>query len=130
MSLSSIRLELARDQDFPEGSANRGYELMVPLDEAGRIDVELWRRERKNCRVWRFWEGEPDEYGHLRHTRGGAWAFHYDIEGDPDDDETGYRFDSHLFKEGEYISIREHDGAMRTFKVVSVKPVCAAHSPN
>ncbi len=126
MTLCTIRLELARDSDFPQGSTRHGYEFMAPLGEDGHIDVETWRKERKSCRVWRFWEGEPDEYGHLRHTRGGAWTFHYDIEGDPDDDEPGFRFDSHAFKEGEYVSIREHDGTLRTFKVAWVKPVCAA----
>ena len=52
---------------------------------------------------------------------GGAWAFHYDIHGPADDDETGYRFASHAFKPGEYVSIKEHDGALRTFRVVSVQ---------
>ena len=125
MSLSTIRLELARDRDFPDGSANHGYEFMAPLGEDGHIDIEGWRKQRKNCRVWRFWQGEADEYGHLRRTRGGRWTFHYDIEGDPEDDEAGYRFDSHAFHEGEYISIHEHDGSLRTFRVVSVKAVCA-----
>ena len=51
---------------------------------------------------------------------GGAWAFHYDILGDEDDDETGYRFGAHAFNPGEYVSIREHDDQLRTFRVVFV----------
>ncbi len=122
MSLMSIRLELARDHDFPQGSPTRGYEFVAPLDPDGHIDVDGWHRERKHCRVWRFWEGEADEYGHLIHTRGRKWAFHYDVEGDPDLDEAGYRFDSHCFVEGEYVSILEQDEQLRTFRVVSVRP--------
>jgi hypothetical protein len=118
----SIRLELARDQDFPDGSAAHGYEFVAPLDAEGHIDVDAWHKERKHCRVWRFWEGEPDEYGHLVHTRGRSWAFHYDVAGDPDQDESGYRFDSHRFVEGEYVSLREQDDELRTFRVVSVRP--------
>jgi hypothetical protein len=121
MTLRTIRLELARDRDFPEGSAARGYEFVAPLGTDGHIDPEGWRARRKDCRVRRFWEGEDDELGHLVHLRGGAWAFHYDIDGDPDVDEPGYKFDSHVFKEGEYVSIREQDGELRTFRVVTVR---------
>ncbi len=121
MTLKTVRLELARDHDFPSGSPERGYEMRVPLTDEGHIDAEGWRQNRAACRVTRFWEGEGDESGHLRHNRGGQWAFHYDIDGDPDDDEVGFKFESHIFKEGEYVSIREHDGALRTFRVVSVR---------
>ena len=68
-----------------------------------------------------FWQGEDDEIGHLVHKPGGAWAFHYDIHGDQDDDETGYRFASHAFAPGEYVSIREHDDTLQTFRVVAVQ---------
>ncbi len=57
------------------------------------------------------------EYG----TSGASWAFHYDIHGDEDDDETGYRFGDHAFIAGEYVSIMEHDDVLRTFRVVSVQ---------
>ena len=77
---------------------------------------------RSDCRVWRFWEGEDDEIGHLVRTRGGKWAFHYDIDGDPEGDEAGFRFDSHVFAPGEYVSVLEHDGETRTFKVVWIRP--------
>ena len=36
MSLSKIRLELARDPDFPEGSREHGYEFTAPLGADGR----------------------------------------------------------------------------------------------
>ncbi|WP_205944702.1 hypothetical protein [Pelagibius litoralis] len=121
MTLKTIRLELARDHDFPNGSPARGYEMRAPLTPEGHIDAEGWRKNRDACRVTRFWEGEGEESGHLRHTRGGTWAFHYDLKGDPDDDELGYKFESHVFNEGEYVSIREHDGALRTFRVVTVR---------
>ena len=31
MTLRKIRLELARDHDFPDGSRHHGYELVAPL---------------------------------------------------------------------------------------------------
>lgn len=123
MTLSLVRLELARDADFPEGSTEHGYEFVAPLTDAGHIDVEAWRKHREECRVRRFWEGEDDERGHLVHRRGGTWVFHYDVAGDPDEDEPGFRFDSHVFKQGEYVSLREQDGSLRTFRVALVRAV-------
>ena len=123
MSLYKIRLELARDHDFPEGSRMRGYEFTMPLDAEDRIDHEAWKTNRDQCRVLRFWEGEDDEVGHLIRKPGGSWAFHYDLLGNPDDDESGYRIGNHVFRPGEYVSIKEHDDVMRTFKVVMAQPL-------
>ncbi len=122
MNLSIIRLELARDPTHPSGSAGHGYEFVAPLNAEGHIEAEAWRKVRGRCRVRRFWEGEPDEMGHLVHRRGGSWAFHYDVAGDPDEDEPGYKFAAHAFLEGEYVSLRETDGELMTFQVVSVRP--------
>jgi hypothetical protein len=119
MTLSSIRLELARDHDFPEGSARHGYELVAPLDAEGHLDA-AWRGLRSRCRVRRFWAGADDEIGHLTH-HGNGWAFHYDIAGDPATDEPGWRLGSHVFRVGEYVSIREQDGTLRTFRVAAVR---------
>jgi hypothetical protein len=120
-ALKWIRMELARDEDFPSGSRTRGYEFVAPLDEKDHIDAEAWQASRNRCRVKRFWEGEDDEIGHLVRKGGRRWAFHYDIHGDEDDDETGYRFEDHQFRPGEYVSVREHDEELRTFRVVVVR---------
>ena len=72
----------------------------------------------------RFWEGEDDEFGRLVHKRGtehARWVFDYD-ETAEEDDEAGYRFGNHAFRNGEYVSIRGEDGEMHTFRVVSVEP--------
>lgn len=119
MTLKRIRLELARDHDFPNGSRAHGYEFAAPLDEAGRLVPAEWREARDRCRVKRFWDKQPAEIGHLVHRRGGSWAFDYDPKR-KDDDEPGFKFDKHLFVPGEYVSITEHDGVQRTFRVVAV----------
>jgi hypothetical protein len=122
MTLKKVRLELARDREHPEGSARHGYEFVGPLDEEGHLDAAQWKKFRERCRVRRFWQNEADELGHLVRKPGGQWAFHYDIDGDAEDDESGYRLGSHKFTVGEYVSIREHeDDVMRTFRVVRVE---------
>jgi hypothetical protein len=123
MALSKVRIEMARSHEFPEGSARHGYEFVAPLDKKAHIDAKAWQQHRSQCRVKRFWEGAPDEIGHLVRKPGGSWAFHYDIHGDADDDETGYRFGDHAFITGEYLSVREHDEDMNTFRIVSVTPI-------
>ncbi|WP_316859416.1 hypothetical protein [uncultured Cohaesibacter sp.] len=120
--MTKVRLNLARNADFPSGSAQHGYEFVAPLDENGYIDAEVWRVRRKECRVRRFWEGELDEHGHLIHRPGGSWAFTYDIDGE-DDVEAGYRFGLHAFKRGEYVSIKDEDGDLYTFQVATLVPV-------
>lgn len=119
MSLRTIRLELAREPGFPEGSDEHGYEFVAPLTPDGHVDEAAWRVNRDACTVRRFWRGEDDLYGHLVRQRG-RWLFHYEEELD-EDDESIFRFDQHLFREGEYVSITEHDGQQHTFKVASVK---------
>jgi hypothetical protein len=123
-SLKRIRLHLARSKEFPTGSSRHGYEFVAPIDRKGHIDTELWRQHRENCRVRRFWDGAPEQVGRLVHKPGGAeharWIFDYD-QTRVDDDEAGYRFGSHAFVPGEYVSITEDDGERHTFRVISVE---------
>lgn len=120
--LKKIRLNLARTKEHPAGSARHGYEFLAPLATDGRIDAEAWRKVREKCRVRRFWGGEEEDVGHLVHRPGGSWAFRYDIAGD-EDDEAGYRFGAHPFVVGEYVSIKDEDGDLNTFTVVTVVEV-------
>lgn len=98
---------------------------MAPLDAKGHIDSNFWQKYRENCHVRRFWDGEDDAIGRLVHKPGGAeharWIFDYDPRR-PDDDEAGYRFGSHSFTVGEYVSIRDENDETHTFHVVSVEP--------
>lgn len=120
MSVRTIRLELARNRDYPEGSSTRGYEFRAPLTPDGTLDQDAWGGVRQKCSVRRFWSGEADGLGHLVHRRGNRWLFHYDGM-DEEEEDAIFKFDRHHFVEGEYVSITEHDGEVRTFRVVSVR---------
>jgi hypothetical protein len=121
MALRQIRLELARNAEFPEGSAQRGYAFVAPLTDDGYLDREGWQAQRAACTVRRFWPHQDDEHGHLVHHQRDQWAFHYEKLAD-DDDEPIFRFDRHRFVVGEYVAITEHDGVQRTFRVAQVDP--------
>jgi len=118
MTLRRVRLELARCKEFPEGSVGRGYEFIAPLTREGELDARKWDKVREKCVVRRFWGASPEEHGKLIHRRN-AWAFSYVPDTDADD-EPIFRFDRHLMKPGEYVSITEHDGVQRTFVVASL----------
>lgn len=123
--LSRIVLNLARSREWPDGSAAHGYEILAPLDPSGRLDAAAWRERRAACKVRRFWAGEHDDLGHLLHRPGGqggaTWVFDYDGAA-AEDDEAGYRLGDHVFAAGEYVSVRDEEGVLHTFKVVSVTP--------
>ena len=124
--LSRIILHLARSPEFPNGSARHGYEITAPLDESGHLDPEAWKVARDRCHVRRFWVAQPDRDAMLVHRPGGAggatWLIDYDRSSELDD-EAGYRLGSHVLAEGEYVSIRDEDGGLHTFRVVTVEPV-------
>ncbi len=120
MTLKRIKLALARNAEFPQGSAEHGYAFVAPLTDDGHLDQAGWKKDRARCTVRRFWPGIDDELGHLVHHGGHRWAFHYDDTAD--EEEPIFRFDGHRFVEGEYVSITEHDGVQRTFRVAMVAP--------
>jgi hypothetical protein len=114
----TVRIELARTKEYPEGSASHGYEFRVPATADGHIDAVAWRANRKLWTVRRFWKGEEDQHGRLIHTRHGTWAFSY-APGE-DDDTPFFHLEGHLLKLGEYVSIREHEGETLPFRVVAI----------
>ena len=119
MTLKTIRLELARTREFPEGSRRHGYEFAAPLDAKGHLDPRGWADAKAACTVRRFSNSEDDEHGVLIHRRDGKWAFSYK-PGD-DDDEPIFKFDRHSFIVGEYVTVTEHDGVARPFRIVEVR---------
>jgi len=50
----------------------------------------------------------------------GTWVIDYDDRRE-DDDEVGFRLDTHLFRPGEYVSLADEDGELQTYRVVSVR---------
>lgn len=118
MKLKTVRLELGRTGEFPEGSPNHGYELVVPLTDDGRIDLDGWRETPQTCTVLRFWGGDRDQRGQLIRTADGGWAFSY-VPGE-EDDEVIFRFADHVFRESEYVTVTETDGTALPFRVAWV----------
>jgi hypothetical protein len=106
-------------QVFSGDIVGRAFKLH-PLDADGHLDTAAWEKSPSSSTVVRFWDGERSELGYLVHHPKGGWAFDYD-PADESDDETGFRLSNHLFKQGEYISIRDHGkDELHTFVIDSV----------
>ena len=120
-----ITLQEARSRETPARDGASGYEFFAPLDAAGHIDLETWKKERARCFVHRLDHGAIAERGLLVHRAGGAggatWAFDYEA-GTADDEEQGYRFASHAFEPGEYVSVRDGEGTLHTYRVSAIHP--------
>ena len=112
-----VRLELAREKGHPDGAAGDGYDIMAPLNAAGRLDAQIWKTRQDHCRVRRFRPGEEDRIGRLRRKPGGSWYFDF-AEGDADD-ERGFRLGAERFVPGEYVSVQS-GRVMHTYRITRV----------
>lgn len=117
-SFRHVRLLLARTAEHPHGEPGEGYDLLVPLDDKGRLDAEVWKNHQAACRVRSFAENGEVRIGRLRRKPGGQWYFDYE-EGESDD-EIGFRLGEEQFVTGEYVSIG-HDKIMRTYQIARVE---------
>ncbi len=117
--IRTVRLELARCAEFPEGSRDHGYELTLPLLADGRLDRPHWLKHRGELGFRRFWGDEDAAHGAVRHDPKG-WSLSF-ASPDGGTDEAIFKGDEHRFAVGEYITIAERDGVARTFRVVSAE---------
>lgn len=117
IGLTRIILRLGRNPDagFPDGHDEYGYVIQAPLDSNGKLDAALWRDKKDQCIVRRFHPQEAAADGWLRH-RGDNWYFWYD-EADEGPEEPLFKLSAKELRPGEYVTVREGDGDVLTFRV-------------
>lgn len=112
-----VHLDLAREPDHPEGSANDRYTLLVPLDPEGRILASEARAHPDLCRVSHTADRGEIKRGLMRPGPHGAWIFDFgEKSGEP---EVGFRFAEERFVPGEYVSVVRGDEE-HTYRVISL----------
>lgn len=121
--LRRIRLEYASAKGETITPPADAYEINAPLDSEGHLNLVAWKRDRALCFVHKIDGGDIVQRGLLVHRPGGAgggnWRFDYELGSD--DEEAGFRFDTHRFVAGEYVSVRDTGGDLHTYRVASVK---------
>lgn len=114
MSLfTQLRLELAREPGHPHGDPRTGWDIVVALDDHGRLDLDACRADAARRRGSRFVRDATVASGHLRQNPEGPWIF--DLEPDNAPAENAYQLVSGLFEIGGWVSIVTPDGDGRTF---------------
>ena len=121
MSLMTIRLELGRTPDAPNGDPRHGYEFVAPLNQYGHLDAIEWCSSKGKCGARSFRPGHPERKGMLRHV-GRGWRFDY-LPDQTEDDEPFFELDRHIIAPGLYVTVKEDDGVQRPFKIASVTPL-------
>lgn len=117
MMWKTIRLELAKTDEFPRGSPSRSYLLRLPLGEDGAIDEAELRQQPRHATVRRFWPSQPDLAGYVvRSSRG--WEIAYDL--DRPEAALG-RIDGEVLRLGECVTLAEPNGRRLPFRVASVE---------
>lgn len=119
MTWKTIRLELARTERFPQGSASRSYLLRLPVGDDGLVDETTVKETPARATFRRFWPNEPDRIGYVVRTPKG-WALSYE-PGEADDEQV-YHLESHPLRIGEYVTLTEPDGARLPFRVAHLQP--------
>lgn len=119
MALQRVRIELARSKEFPDGSANHGYEFNIPLTADAKFDAAAWEKDSQLCTVVKFAPRTDDAHGQIVRREEGGWAFSYE-RGDWDD-EPVFRMEAHTFKPGEYVTVTDAFEEEHVYIVISVQ---------
>jgi len=120
--MKTIRLELARNADNPDGNPSDAYELHAALTADGIIDFA--GVDEQLMTFARFLPGDPVTHGQIVKTDDGAWAFSY--EAGDDDDERIVGLESHKLLNGNYLTVIQDGRAEHVYRVVSVVDRIAA----
>lgn len=117
MTWTSVRLELARTPEFPEGSAAHAFLLHLPLGADGRIEPHVLAANPARAIVRRAWPGEPDMSGYVI-ASGQGWALSY--RPGEEDDEPIFHLADHAIRRGEYLTLTKPDGQSLPFRIASL----------
>jgi hypothetical protein len=119
MTWKSIRLELAKSDNFPRGAPSRVDLFRLPLNADGSIDEDAVRDLPGEATVRRFWPSEPDLAGYVVPAQRG-----WDLAYDPFQPGAGRgRLESDALRLGDCVTLTEPDGARLPFTVASLDPL-------
>lgn len=116
----TIRLDLARTADHPDGWHGFSYLLRLPLDRDGFASRTETLAHQEQATVLRSHPDVPDVHGHVA-PRADGWVLSY-RPGEADN-ETIVNLDRHPIRESEYLTIVQPDGRPLPFQVMTCAPI-------
>lgn len=115
MSWKTVRLELAKTPNYPNGSPVRAYLLRLPLNADGVIDSLLYESNPRQATVRRFWPNEPDRAGVIvSHPLG--WNFVFERNGQRTHEI--FQLEAISIALGKHVLVTAPDGQWLPFKVL------------
>lgn len=112
-----VHLDLAREAEWPSGSANERYTLLLPLGPDGRILEAEALRHPHHCRVSRIDSWGSIVRGVMRPGPDSHWRFDFG-----DAEEAGFRFGEERFAPGQRVVVLR--GADRhVYEVIALQPL-------
>jgi hypothetical protein len=118
MNWKTIRLELARTEEYPQGSPRHVYILHLPLLPDDLIDEPALRQQPDRATAHRYWENERTRSGYVIKTPR-SWVLSY--ERGEDDDEVLFHLETHPLRPGEYLTIIDSEEEHLPMFVASVQ---------
>lgn len=115
--MKTIRLELARNTDNPDGNPSDAYDLHAALGPDGSVDVG--ETDAQLMTFVRYLPGEPLAHGQMIRTDSGDWAFSY--EAGDGDDELVVGFEHHDLSVGNYLTVVQRGREEHVYRVASVE---------
>ena len=112
-----VHLDLAREPNHAQGSANDRYTLLLPLGDDGRILEAEARRYPDYGRVSRMSPDGGIVRGLMRPGPGRNWRFDFG-----ETEEAGFRFGEERFVPGEHVTVLRGKG-QHTYKVIVLQPL-------
>lgn len=118
-----VTLVVAAGPGFPQGSPDRRYEIEAALTPGGHLDAEAWHADPKPWAARRIWPGAPAQEGDVQYDADtGCWSIRlFPAPGAATDAPLHAQIqNAGQLRPGEYLTIREPDGAEYSYRVVGV----------
>lgn len=106
-ALTKITLQLGRNEGYPDGDRHEGYIINAPINAEGKLDVEIWRKYSKDCKVIRYSANDDNDAEGQLVYKSGKWSISYSA----DFEEEGlFHLADHRLWVGDYVTVTEKDG--------------------
>ena len=119
--MPTVTLVMAAGPGFPGGSPAHRYELDVALDAAGHLDARAWQTDPRPWVARRYWPREPMLSGEVLYDPDTGWSMRFSPRADDAGDAPLHEVirGPALMRPGDYLTIREPDGAEYSYRIVS-----------